>query len=143
MECPQCRLVNPPTAQRCDCGHDFVAQHHSTASSGGQTRPSRLSRRAVVRLVIAVVVIGVGAWRVAQRESAADRLGEALRQEAYKSYHVTMNNAGVQTDETRQFVDRSHDECLREAVAGGGGDILPLVRPAYKSCLDRALRAGR
>ncbi len=23
MECPQCRLFNPPTAQFCDCGYDF------------------------------------------------------------------------------------------------------------------------
>jgi uncharacterized membrane protein YhaH (DUF805 family) len=22
--CPQCGLINPPTAQRCDCGYDFV-----------------------------------------------------------------------------------------------------------------------
>lgn len=122
----------------------MTSSRSSTAApSGVQTRPSRLSPRVVIRVVIAVVVIGVGAWRVGQRQSAVDRIGEALRQEAYKSYHVVMTNAGVRTDETRQFVDRSHDECLREAVAGGGGDVLPLVRPTYKSCLDRALRAGR
>jgi len=23
MDCPNCRLVNPPTAARCDCGYDF------------------------------------------------------------------------------------------------------------------------
>lgn len=27
-ECPRCRLVNPPKAQRCDCGYDFVARQH-------------------------------------------------------------------------------------------------------------------
>jgi hypothetical protein len=25
-DCPRCRLVNPPTAQRCDCGWDFVSR---------------------------------------------------------------------------------------------------------------------
>jgi hypothetical protein len=25
-DCPRCRLVNPPDAQRCDCGYDFGAQ---------------------------------------------------------------------------------------------------------------------
>jgi hypothetical protein len=24
-ECPQCEVVNPDTAERCDCGYDFVA----------------------------------------------------------------------------------------------------------------------
>jgi hypothetical protein len=23
MDCPHCKLVNPPTARRCDCGYDF------------------------------------------------------------------------------------------------------------------------
>jgi len=25
-DCPKCGLVNPPEAQRCDCGWDFVAR---------------------------------------------------------------------------------------------------------------------
>lgn len=26
QKCPQCGLVNPPEAQRCDCGWDFMSQ---------------------------------------------------------------------------------------------------------------------
>jgi hypothetical protein len=26
IRCPRCRLVNPSTAQRCDCGYDFQTQ---------------------------------------------------------------------------------------------------------------------
>ena len=33
MKCPRCRLENPPTAQRCDCGYDFPT---------GQLKPSYL-----------------------------------------------------------------------------------------------------
>ncbi len=24
QDCPRCRMVSPPEAQRCDCGYDFV-----------------------------------------------------------------------------------------------------------------------
>ncbi len=24
-DCPQCKMINPPEAQRCDCGYDFAA----------------------------------------------------------------------------------------------------------------------
>jgi hypothetical protein len=25
-DCPKCGLINPPSAQRCDCGYDFAAK---------------------------------------------------------------------------------------------------------------------
>jgi hypothetical protein len=31
MDCPNCKLVNPPTATRCDCGYDF--QMHTQRES--------------------------------------------------------------------------------------------------------------
>jgi hypothetical protein len=51
MTCPQCDLLNPDTAQRCDCGYDFVSKDmresylspQSTARASGRTRFS--SRR--------------------------------------------------------------------------------------------------
>ncbi len=36
MECPHCKLINPPTAQRCDCGYDFPS---------GQIKESYLPNR--------------------------------------------------------------------------------------------------
>jgi hypothetical protein len=44
--CPKCGLVNPPSAQRCDCGYDFVTgtveQSYVSARAGG--RPDTGSR---------------------------------------------------------------------------------------------------
>lgn len=42
MDCPNCKLVNPPTANRCDCGYDF--QTHTIERSYLTERDKRLSR---------------------------------------------------------------------------------------------------
>lgn len=34
--CPKCKLINPPNAQRCDCGYDFEV---------GEMRESYLTKR--------------------------------------------------------------------------------------------------
>lgn len=39
--CPHCQLLNPPEAQRCDCGYDFVARHVGVPL-GPTARPSRV-----------------------------------------------------------------------------------------------------
>jgi uncharacterized membrane protein YhaH (DUF805 family) len=33
IECPQCGLLSPPEAQRCDCGYDFVKRRPVAAQS--------------------------------------------------------------------------------------------------------------
>jgi hypothetical protein len=38
MNCPRCRLINPPEAERCDCGYEFVSK---TMKGGPPPRPTR------------------------------------------------------------------------------------------------------
>jgi hypothetical protein len=57
MNCPQCGLINPETAQRCDCGYDFinksVEKPYSTSSPN-----TKLSRTAIGAQVVALVLAG-------------------------------------------------------------------------------------
>ena len=43
MLCPTCKLENPPTAQRCDCGYDFITKslEDSYARPGTDSASSR------------------------------------------------------------------------------------------------------
>ena len=36
MECPNCKLINPETAQRCDCGYDFTTKTRPSYSPGAR-----------------------------------------------------------------------------------------------------------
>ena len=103
MNCPKCGLLNPPSAQRCDCGYDFMAKRVKEsylardAARRSQTGASglrqHLSTRILIRLAGATVVVAVGAWRACERNDAADAVGEMLRQEAYRSYSVNTGGA--------------------------------------------------
>jgi hypothetical protein len=50
MECPRCGLTNPPSAQRCDCGYDFVTRSVKAA----------YFRQAPPKAIIKVSVLTVG-----------------------------------------------------------------------------------
>jgi hypothetical protein len=52
--CPKCNLVNPPYAQRCDCGWDFVSrrQERSYLGSKPKTTPALLSLGAIVLILL-------------------------------------------------------------------------------------------
>lgn len=56
MDCPNCKLVNPPTATRCDCGYDF--QTHAVRQSYLTERDKRLSRQGagVAGIVLTVLL---------------------------------------------------------------------------------------
>ena len=40
MECPNCRLINPDTAERCDCGYSFKAQKMSVTDVDDNPPPT-------------------------------------------------------------------------------------------------------
>ena len=66
-DCPRCHLVNPPDAQRCDCGYDFVTgrAEHSYLTPG-QVRRAVLASGGGLGAVGAVLLLYqlVGAaWR--------------------------------------------------------------------------------
>lgn len=58
--CPKCRLYNPPSAQRCDCGYDFQSQtmEQSFLAADQQEGAKRLSSGQLV-LAIFVPLVGV------------------------------------------------------------------------------------
>src|SRR5215470_6098387 len=45
MNCPSCRLINPPTAKRCDCGYDFETK---TVEASYYNQPLPRELRSVV-----------------------------------------------------------------------------------------------
>ena len=67
MNCPRCGLINPETAQRCDCGYDFVNKsvEKSYLAVSSKTSPSRFAIGAqVVVLVLAGGAVIWGCWMV-------------------------------------------------------------------------------
>ncbi len=56
MTCPTCKLLNPSTAQRCDCGYDFVNNQQPPLRL--DTRGHQLMTREVKIPSVIFVVIG-------------------------------------------------------------------------------------
>jgi hypothetical protein len=45
MKCPRCDLVNPATAQRCDCGYDFASKQLKESYLAPRERKKQSSRK--------------------------------------------------------------------------------------------------
>jgi hypothetical protein len=59
MKCPRCGLLSPPSAERCDCGHAFVA-NAAPIQSVAQPRLSQSSKLATRMLYGAVIAVVIG-----------------------------------------------------------------------------------
>jgi hypothetical protein len=57
MNCPRCRLINPETGQRCDCGYDFISKSLKE-SYLASTPNSSASKIAIGAQAVAVVLAG-------------------------------------------------------------------------------------
>jgi hypothetical protein len=62
MDCPNCQLVNPPGALKCDCGYDFATGHNKSPLRGNQQ--SRSSRLWWIILLLIPMPVGLLPWYV-------------------------------------------------------------------------------
>jgi uncharacterized membrane protein len=80
MDCPNCKLVNPPTAERCDCGYDFKTR--TIKESYLTERDKQLSKPGIVGAALLILVLVRFAARLIvnsrQESSAGQRLFTVL-----------------------------------------------------------------
>ncbi len=76
VNCPNCNLVNPDTAARCDCGYDFTTKEMAVSylhGNQGDSAPPHEIKRTSVLLVILFVIITAGiyypAWFLTRRKA--------------------------------------------------------------------------
>jgi len=88
MDCPRCRLVNPATAQRCDCGYDFASGTMKASYlrvPGGERGPVAAAPYVGLGLRLAALFIdGVVFWAMGMMAAIAlgfldDPLGAVAR----------------------------------------------------------------
>jgi hypothetical protein len=45
MGCPKCGLINPDSAERCDCGYDFASGQMKLSYANPRSHDDRLAQR--------------------------------------------------------------------------------------------------
>ena len=61
MECPRCRLLNPPSTQRCDCGYDFDSGQVKTPYMIQRERSPETGAERAAMAVAVWVIDAIGA----------------------------------------------------------------------------------
>jgi|GEM_PF-3117835 len=60
QDCPRCGLVNPPSAQRCDCGYDFVSRSAQQSYLGSQAVADSFGSPSASELAVCVLLPFIG-----------------------------------------------------------------------------------
>ena len=69
MDCPKCKLINPPSAERCDCGYDFKTG--TMQESYLTERDKQLSKPQIAGAILGTLVlvrVAFGLMRAAGEE---------------------------------------------------------------------------
>src|SRR5689334_3927909 len=108
MDCPNCRLVNPATALRCDCGYDF--KDRTLRESDTQRAARQASTTVPLRLLVQVValalaIVGGMVMRLSKPKESAT--GELLREAAFQRFKAPGKSDRI-TDPALAFIDRFH-----------------------------------
>lgn len=75
MDCPNCNLVNPPTAARCDCGYDFKTD--TVKESYLTERDKQLSKPKIVGAIFITAILARMAFGL-MKAAAEERSGWLL-----------------------------------------------------------------
>jgi len=62
MNCPECGLINPDTAQRCDCGYDFLSKRVEKPYFTSSPDTSRSKIAIAAQIVALVLAVGAVIW---------------------------------------------------------------------------------
>lgn len=75
MDCPNCKLINPPDATKCDCGYDFATA--SVAKEAENSAPNLFVRRRARawRLVLGGFVVLIGLFNGSKTPKATELYG--------------------------------------------------------------------
>jgi hypothetical protein len=76
-DCPKCGLVNPPDAQRCDCGYDFISRtvkESYLVEKDHQAQTDLTTGEVLVCVLLPIIGIVLGLMAVRRRPGAGTKM---------------------------------------------------------------------